>query len=118
MLGRDKLDNTLLTCDQGNFNQITVRSRNRTLVTVVRDTCTTTVPPNIHWNKFVFSLLVHIFQNETEEEREIKQFHFTVWPDHGVPEYPTAILAFQRRVRAYSTRDCGPLVVHCRLVEV
>ncbi|XP_028408092.1 receptor-type tyrosine-protein phosphatase S-like [Dendronephthya gigantea] len=51
--------------------------------------------------------------NETEEEREIKQFHFTVWPDHGVPEYPTAILAFQRRVRAYSTRDSGPLAVHC-----
>ncbi|CAB4018698.1 partial [Paramuricea clavata] len=51
--------------------------------------------------------------SETEEEREIKQFHFTVWPDHGVPEYPTAILAFQRRVRAYSTRDSGPLAVHC-----
>ena len=45
MLGRVKLDNTLLTCDQGNFNQITARSRNQTIVTVVRDTCTTTVPP-------------------------------------------------------------------------
>ena len=60
----------------------------------------------------IFTFL--LFQHETEEEREIKQFHFTVWPDHGVPEYPTAILAFQRRVRAYSTRDAGPLVVHCR----
>ena len=45
MLGRVKLGNTLLTCDQGNFNQITARSRNRTLVTVVRDMYTTTVPP-------------------------------------------------------------------------
>ena len=45
MFGRVKLDNTLLTCDQGNFNQITPRSRNRILVTVVRDTCTTTVSP-------------------------------------------------------------------------
>ena len=45
MLDRVKLDNTLLTCDQGNFNQITARSWNRTQVTVVRDTCTTTVPP-------------------------------------------------------------------------
>ena len=43
MLGRVKLDNTLLTRDQGNFNQITARIRNRTLVTVVRDTCTTAV---------------------------------------------------------------------------
>ena len=45
MIGRGKLDNTLLTCDQGNFNQITAQSRNRTLVTVMRDTSTTTVPP-------------------------------------------------------------------------
>ena len=46
-LGRVKLDNTLLTCDEGNFNQITARSRNRTLVTVVRGTCSTTVSPGI-----------------------------------------------------------------------
>ena len=45
MLGRVKLDNTLLTCDQGNFNQITARSQNQTLVIVVRDTCTITVTP-------------------------------------------------------------------------
>ena len=44
MLGRVKLDNSLVTCDQGN-NQITAWSLNRTLVTVVRDACTTTVPP-------------------------------------------------------------------------
>ena len=45
MLGRVKLDNTLLTCDKSKFNQITAQSRNRTLVTVVRDTCVITVPP-------------------------------------------------------------------------
>ena len=38
MLVRVKLDDTLPTCDQGNDNQTTVRSRNRTLVTMVRDT--------------------------------------------------------------------------------
>ena len=35
MLGRLKLYNTLLACDQGNINQITARSWNGTLVTVV-----------------------------------------------------------------------------------
>ena len=45
MLGRVKLENTLLTCDIGNFNEITARSRNQTLVTVMRDPCTTTVQP-------------------------------------------------------------------------
>ena len=46
MFGRVKLDNILLAFDQSNFNQITSRSRNQTLITVVRDTCTTTVPPS------------------------------------------------------------------------
>ena len=41
MFGRVKLDNTVVACDQGNFNQITARGRNRTRVTVVRDKCTT-----------------------------------------------------------------------------
>ena len=45
MLGRVKVDNTFLTCDKGNFNQITARSRNRARVTVVRDTCTAIVSP-------------------------------------------------------------------------
>ena len=45
MLGKVKLDNTLLTCDQGNFHQITAGRQNQTPVTVVRDMCTTTVPP-------------------------------------------------------------------------
>ena len=43
MLGRVKLENSFLTCDQGNFNQITARSHNWILVTVVRDRCSTTV---------------------------------------------------------------------------
>ena len=37
MLGKVKLDNTLLTCDKGNFNQITARSRNIILVAEMRD---------------------------------------------------------------------------------
>ena len=38
------LDNNLLTREQGNFNQIIACCQNRTQVTVVRDTCTTTAP--------------------------------------------------------------------------
>ena len=44
MLRRVKLDHTLLTCDQGNFNQITARSQSKTLVTVVRDMCPAALP--------------------------------------------------------------------------
>ena len=50
MLNWVKLDNILLTCNQGNFNQITAQSWNWTLVTVVvRDSCTATVRPAPVW---------------------------------------------------------------------
>ncbi|XP_022804800.1 receptor-type tyrosine-protein phosphatase epsilon-like isoform X2 [Stylophora pistillata] len=55
----------------------------------------------------------NVKRESEKEEREVKQFHFTVWPDHGVPEYPTALLAFRRRVRAYNPADAGPPIVHC-----
>lgn len=53
-------------------------------------------------------------QNGSSEKREVRQFQFMAWPDHGVPEYPTPILAFLRRVKACNPPDAGPMVVHCR----
>ena len=53
-------------------------------------------------------------QSGSSEKRELRQFQFMAWPDHGVPEYPTPILAFLRRVKACNPRDAGPMVVHCR----
>uniref|UniRef100_A0A673H2K4 protein-tyrosine-phosphatase n=1 Tax=Sinocyclocheilus rhinocerous TaxID=307959 RepID=A0A673H2K4_9TELE len=47
------------------------------------------------------------------ERREVRQFQFTAWPDHGVPEYPTPFLAFLRRVKACNPPDAGPVIVHC-----
>ena len=43
----------------------------------------------------------------------MKQFHFTSWPDHGVPQYATAMLSMLRRVRAHYSVEEGPMVVHC-----
>lgn len=53
-------------------------------------------------------------QSGSSEKRELRQFQFMAWPDHGVPEYPTPILAFLRRVKACNPLDAGPMVVHCR----
>lgn len=48
------------------------------------------------------------------EMREVRQFHFTVWPDHGVPKYGTALLSFQKRIDKFHNRKVhGPMVVHC-----
>lgn len=51
-------------------------------------------------------------------EREILQFHYTSWPDFGVPESPSAFLTFLLAVRASGALSIdndlqGPPVVHC-----
>ncbi|XP_066480331.1 receptor-type tyrosine-protein phosphatase F isoform X5 [Tiliqua scincoides] len=54
-----------------------------------------------------------LYKNGSSEKRELRQFQFMAWPDHGVPEYPTPILAFLRRVKTCNPPDAGPVVVHC-----
>ncbi|XP_060064892.1 receptor-type tyrosine-protein phosphatase delta-like [Ylistrum balloti] len=49
---------------------------------------------------------------ETNSTRQITQYHFTRWPDHGVPE-PFELLQFQKRVSSGHTKHKGPLIVHC-----
>ncbi|XP_058853628.1 receptor-type tyrosine-protein phosphatase U-like isoform X5 [Acipenser ruthenus] len=46
-------------------------------------------------------------------KHEVHQFHFTSWPEHGVPYHATGLLAFIRRVKASTPPDAGPVVVHC-----
>ncbi|KAG5858063.1 hypothetical protein ANANG_G00026110 [Anguilla anguilla] len=46
-------------------------------------------------------------------KHEVQQFHFTSWPEHGVPYHATGLLAFIRRVKASTPPDAGPVVVHC-----
>ena len=49
--------------------------------------------------------------------RQVTQFHFVAWPDHGVPIFPIAMIQFVKLVRAYinQTEDGtnAPTLVHC-----
>ncbi|KAM6948830.1 receptor-type tyrosine-protein phosphatase S isoform 1-T1 [Aplochiton taeniatus] len=54
-----------------------------------------------------------LHKSGSSEQREVRQFQFTAWPDHGVPEYPTPFLAFLRRVKACNPPDAGPIIAHC-----
>ncbi|XP_073930885.1 receptor-type tyrosine-protein phosphatase T isoform X3 [Castor canadensis] len=47
------------------------------------------------------------------EIRELRLFHFTSWPDHGVPCYATGLLGFIRQVKFLNPPEAGPIVVHC-----
>ncbi|XP_068442248.1 receptor-type tyrosine-protein phosphatase beta-like [Clinocottus analis] len=47
--------------------------------------------------------------------RVLRHFHYTVWPDHGVPESTQSLVQFVRTVRDYVDRSpsTGATVVHC-----
>jgi len=49
------------------------------------------------------------------ESREVYHFHYTDWPDFGVPKTPTPFLRFLRDIRRSGGLDLphGPAVVHC-----
>ena len=45
---------------------------------------------------------------------QVTHFHYTAWPDHGVPQSATSILSFVRRVQKAHDKGKGfPLLVHC-----
>ncbi|XP_075740234.1 receptor-type tyrosine-protein phosphatase T-like isoform X2 [Rhipicephalus microplus] len=45
--------------------------------------------------------------------RIVTQFHFTAWPEEGVPAYPDALLPFLKRIWRFQPCDKNPIVVHC-----
>jgi len=51
----------------------------------------------------------------TEESRDVIHFHYTTWPDFGVPRCPDTFLQFLEAVRESGSlsSDVGPPVVHC-----
>ncbi|XP_070195997.1 tyrosine-protein phosphatase Lar-like isoform X3 [Littorina saxatilis] len=55
----------------------------------------------------------HLSRYGCPEKREIRQFQFTAWPDHGVPDHPTPLLMFMRRVKVSNPPDAGPMITHC-----
>lgn len=48
------------------------------------------------------------------EERVICQFHYTTWPDHGVPNSVQPILELVRLIRDCQASEAVPVLIHCR----
>ena len=50
-----------------------------------------------------------------KETRVVIQFHFTVWPDHGVPIFSSSLLTFINHTKEYHIpeKSQSPILVHC-----
>ena len=67
----------------------------------------------------VFKKVISDFQVSGESADDegllaVIQYHFTSWPDHGVPKFATSLISFIRRVQKAHSKESGvPLLVHC-----
>ncbi|XP_056603685.1 receptor-type tyrosine-protein phosphatase eta isoform X3 [Triplophysa dalaica] len=52
---------------------------------------------------------------KTAETRSVRHFHFTAWPDHGVPETTELLINFRHLVREHMEQYSrhSPTLVHC-----
>ena len=64
---------------------------------------------------FLTSYFRRITNAETNETRDVLHFHYTTWPDFGVPTCPDTFLEFLGAVRESGSLDkgVGPALVHC-----
>ncbi|XP_060032393.1 receptor-type tyrosine-protein phosphatase eta [Erinaceus europaeus] len=56
-----------------------------------------------------------VTNSQTSETHPLRQFHFTSWPDHGVPDTTDLLINFRYLVRDYMKQSPpeSPALVHC-----
>ncbi|EEC16918.1 receptor protein-tyrosine phosphatase 10D, putative, partial [Ixodes scapularis] len=51
--------------------------------------------------------------SQGDQSRIVRHFHFTTWPDFGVPDPPQTLVKFVRAFRERVIPDTKPITVHC-----
>jgi protein tyrosine phosphatase len=67
--------------------------------------------------EFAYYTVRELTLNNTSEDSPkphyLKQFHYTAWPDYGVPSHPSSLVKFVQQVRKEYKDSTAPLLVHC-----
>lgn len=68
----------------------------------------------VKWKQVCPDFLVRTLRiNAYNEERIVCQFHYTTWPDHGVPTTVEPIIELVRLMRDVQAGEARPILVHC-----
>ena len=86
---------------------------------VMADYCTRTMQVTVSMTlsikcEAIMYVLNTQLENSSERPLRVKQYHYTAWPDHGVPEYATSMLSFHRRIMSKTKTGKRPIILHCR----
>ncbi|XP_077500276.1 receptor-type tyrosine-protein phosphatase mu-like isoform X2 [Amblyomma americanum] len=54
-----------------------------------------------------------VHKSGAASKRVVKQFHFTAWPDHGVPAHPLSLVEMIEMAKAHAPSSKSPLLLHC-----
>ncbi|WAR24729.1 PTPRT-like protein [Mya arenaria] len=68
------------------------------------------------WQEKSRTIIMLTNPTETGKEKEVrlvKQFHYTAWPDHGVPAFSNSLLLLRQKIRSHDNLEAGPQVIHC-----
>nr|XP_054764133.1 uncharacterized protein LOC129270827 [Lytechinus pictus] len=55
----------------------------------------------------------HLIIRRDTESHNVCQYHYTEWPDKGVPKHTSSLLMFLREVQAHHGQNETPLLIHC-----
>ena len=66
------------------------------------------------WSDLFLNVTLSLSFKGHEKSRYVYQFHFTAWPDKGVPRFASSLVHFRHKVNSTVATVNGPIVVHCR----
>lgn len=66
-----------------------------------------------HYTVRVFTLKNLKVKRKGAAERLVFQYHYTDWPDHGVPDFTLPVLMYVRKSVAAAGDSAGPIIIHC-----